>query len=67
MATNITDLRFDEGAQINVVGKHEFTWITTAIELTGHGVWLEYHDDIADSNYRLFVPWHSVDRIYQEL
>jgi hypothetical protein len=69
VATNLTELKFDDGQQVNVVSAtaEGFTWVTTALELTPHGVWLEYHDETAETDYRLFLPWHKVDRIYQNL
>lgn len=62
MATNITDLRFDDGAQINVVRVDEgYTWVTTKLDLQEHGVMLE------DGSHRIFLPWHFINRIYQGL
>lgn len=67
MTTNVTELKFDDGQQINVVSATSdgYTWITTALQLAEHGVWLEYTDE--GDSYRLFLPWHKVDRIYQAL
>ncbi len=68
MSTNITSINFDDGEQINVVrADGNYTWVTTKLAYSDWGVWLEYHDDGANKDYRLFLPWSSVDRIYQEL
>lgn len=68
MATNITDLKFDDGQQINVVRADEaYTFITSKIELVDDGVLLEYHDEATSGDFRVFLPWSSISRIYQQL
>lgn len=69
--TNITELCFDDGAQINVVkrnpdGSDGYTYVCSKIDFSDEaGVGLEYEDD--GVTYRAFVPWHVIDRIYQQV
>lgn len=66
MTTNIAHLSFDDGAQINVVKNGDaYTYVCQQIDMRQHGVYLEYTD--SGNDYRVFVPWHQIDRIYQEI
>lgn len=68
MATNITDLKFDDGQQINVVTPGDaYTFVTSKLDIVDDGVLLEYHDDASNGDYRVFLPWASVNRIYQQI
>jgi hypothetical protein len=68
MATNITDLNFVDGAQINVVSADKtITWVTSSLDFEDNGVRFDFHDDVNNLDFRVFLPWTSVDRIYQEI
>jgi hypothetical protein len=61
-----TFLDFDENTQINVVKNDDsYTYICTKFQPDHHGVRLEYVD--GGTTYRVLVPWHQIDRIYQEV
>jgi hypothetical protein len=65
MATSIEPLNFEDGAQINVVKNDDaYTYVTSKIWFTSEGVFLEYTDG---DLLRVFVPYHVIDRIYQEV
>lgn len=63
MATEITDLAFDEAETINVVTTTPYTYETSKFEFRPEGVMLEYTDGTL---FRVFVPWHMIDRIFQD-
>lgn len=66
MATNITSLKFDDGETISVVGIDQHVMECTAIDFSNpNGVMLEYVD--VTTPMRIFVPWHFIQSINQEL
>lgn len=66
MTDLVYDLEFDDGEQINVVKSNDsYTYICNKISPQKTGVMLEYTD--SGSTYRVHIPWHQIDRIYQEL
>ena len=63
MATNITDLNFDEaGNDIHVIAVNNDDYTCDAIEFTTNGVMLQ-----RDTVDVVFIPWCNVARIYQEI
>lgn len=63
MSTDITDLAFNESETINVVTNgNVYTYVTSKFEFLPEGVMLEYTDVTL---FRVFVPWHNIDRIFQ--
>jgi hypothetical protein len=62
MSTSIEPLNFDDGVQINVVTVTPYTYVTSKIWPTDNGYFLEYTDG---DLFRVFVPFHMIDRIYQ--
>lgn len=66
MATNITSLKFDDGETITVVGVDQHEMECTAIDFSNpNGVMIEYVD--VATPMRLFLPWHFIQSINQEL
>lgn len=70
MATNITSLKFDDGATLIVrMITGSTTWDfegITALEFLDHGVILEYPNDV-ESTARVFVPYCQIQQVVQEL
>lgn len=71
MATNITSLKFDDGENIVVrlitnSSPALYDLEATAIEFQDNGVMLEYANT-ETTTARVFVPYTSIQQVYQEL
>lgn len=69
--TNITDLAFDDGAQLNVEVELNtgslYTYAASSIDLTYNaaGVMAQYSQEAGD--FKVFLPWSRVTQIWQEV
>lgn len=65
MATNLTNLRFDDGADIHVIAVDGHNIAATALDFQEHGVIVEFAEGTATN--RQFLPWHFIQSINQVL
>lgn len=64
MATNITNLTFDDGATLDVVAVDSHVMHATSIDLSNPaGVFLIYTESSVTT--KTFIPWHFVQSINQ--
>lgn len=67
MATNLTSLTFDEGANVEIYRPGSSTpYQATALDTREEGAMFEYLDHNG-AKHRIFRPWHSISSISQEV
>lgn len=73
VATNITDLKFDDGQQVNVVVYDDnqvggtYTYVASALDFQEHGVMVEATNVQSGNTFRTFIAYHRINRIYQQI